>query len=152
MRRRGYFQFERHPFFRCSFKEHVPVTVNQPTCLFVVRRTIYVASYTPASFLNISGTWGVTLPEGYFDNAVGPEPFRETVKRFGGPDALEQWERLTAHLLKLSECTMGLPPFSLRTDPGAVVTMAPFLSTLFKVIRAGPRCDVFGLVHVCGCL
>lgn len=60
-------------------------------------------------------TWGVTLPEGYFDNAVGPEPFRETISRFGGPGAQEEWDRLTEHLLELSECTMGLPPFSLRT-------------------------------------
>nr|ATQ36029.1 prolycopene isomerase-like3 [Punctaria latifolia] len=83
-------------------------------------------------------TWGVTLPEGYFDNAVGPEPFRETISRFGGPGAQEEWDRLTEHLLELSECTMGLPPFSLRTGPGAVVTMAQFLPTLVKVIKAGP--------------
>lgn len=87
-------------------------------------------------------TWGVTIPEGYFDNAVGPEPFRETITRFGGPGALEQWERLTTHLLELSECTMGLPPFALRTGPGAVVTLARFLPTLVKVIKAGPRCGV----------
>lgn len=60
-------------------------------------------------------TWGVSLPEGYFDNAVGPEPFRETISRFGGPGAQEEWDRLTEYLLELSECTMGLPPFSLRT-------------------------------------
>nr|ATQ36031.1 prolycopene isomerase-like3 [Sargassum fusiforme] len=83
-------------------------------------------------------TWGVTLPEGYFDNAVGPEPFQETIKRFGGPGAQQEWDRLTNHLLDLSECTMGLPPFSLRTGPGAVITLATFLPTLFKVIKAGP--------------
>ncbi|CAM9504794.1 unnamed protein product [Ectocarpus sp. 12 AP-2014] len=83
-------------------------------------------------------TWGVSLPEGYFDNAVGPEPFRETISRFGGPGAQEEWDRLTEHLLELSECTMGLPPFSLRTGPGAVVTMAQFLPTLVKVAKAGP--------------
>nr|ATQ36030.1 prolycopene isomerase-like3 [Desmarestia viridis] len=83
-------------------------------------------------------TWGVTLPEGYFDNAVGPEPFRETIRRFGDPGAQEQWDRLTEYLLELSECTMGLPPFSLRTGPGAIVTMAQFLPVLVKVIKAGP--------------
>ncbi|CAN0402643.1 unnamed protein product, partial [Ectocarpus fasciculatus] len=83
-------------------------------------------------------TWGVSLPQGYFDNAVGPEPFRETISRFGGPGAQEEWDRLTEHLLELSECTMGLPPFSLRTGPGAVVTMAQFLPTLVKVAKAGP--------------
>lgn len=81
----------------------------------------------------------MTLPEGYFDNAVGPEPFQETIKRFGGPEAQQEWDRLTNHLLDLSECTMGLPPFSLRTGPGAVITLAKFLPTLFKVIKAGPR-------------
>lgn len=81
----------------------------------------------------------MTLPEGYFDNAVGPEPFQETIKRFGGPGAQQEWDRLTKHLLDLSECTMGLPPFSLRTGPGAVITLATFLPTLFKVIKAGPR-------------
>lgn len=94
----------------------------------------------------------MSLPQGYFDNAVGPEPFRETISRFGGPGAQEEWDRLTEHLLELSECTMGLPPFSLRTGPGAVVTMAQFLPTLVKVAKAGPRYDdtrQLSLMHVC---
>nr|ATQ36026.1 prolycopene isomerase-like3 [Scytosiphon lomentaria] len=98
-------------------------------------------------------TWGVKLPEGYFDNAVGPEPFRETISRFGGPGAQEEWDRLTEYLLELSECTMGLPPFSLRTGPGAVVTMAQFLPTLVKVAKVGqslqdPFTDVLKKLNV----
>lgn len=104
---------------------------------------VYVGYVTSAGrgtvSLTAADTWGVTLPEGYFDNAVGPEPFRETINRFGGPGAQEEWDRLTEYLLELSECTMGLPPFSLRTGPGAVVTMAQFLPTLVKVVKAGPR-------------
>lgn len=88
----------------------------------------------------LADTWGVTLPEGYFDNAIGPEPFQETIRRFGGPDAREQWDRLTNHMLNLSECAMGLPPFCLRTDPGVVLTLARFFPTLIKVLKAGPRC------------
>jgi hypothetical protein len=44
-----------------------------------------------------------------------------------------------AHLLQLSKCAMGLPPFSLRTDVGAVLTLARYAPILFQTILSGQK-------------
>ncbi|CAM9829278.1 unnamed protein product [Chrysoparadoxa australica] len=83
--------------------------------------------------------WGCFYPEGEFILPLGPEPFAELLKRYGTPTAQEQWDRLMDYLLSLSECTMGLPPFGLRTDVGAVVTLARYARVLLKTLPVGQQ-------------
>ncbi|CAM9718495.1 unnamed protein product [Discosporangium mesarthrocarpum] len=84
-------------------------------------------------------TSGMAIPEGSFSSKVGPESFRQTVERYGGPDAGEQWDRLTSYLLELSECTAGVPPFALRTGPGALVTLPRYWRALIKAAKVGTQ-------------
>ncbi|KAG5190190.1 amine oxidase [Tribonema minus] len=82
--------------------------------------------------------WGVFIPEGAFPSPIGPGPFARTLARFGGPGAQAQWDSLMAYLLRLSEATMGLPPFALRADVGAALTLAPYAPALLRTIASGP--------------
>jgi hypothetical protein len=52
-----------------------------------------------------------------------------------------------AYLLKLSECTMGLPPFALRVDAGALITLSGYLPALFQSLLVGPTLQVGA--HAC---
>jgi len=84
-------------------------------------------------------TWGVCLPYGNFAATIGPEPFRDILKTYGGKDAQEQWERFMALINPLSEAAMALPPSVLRNDPGVLLTMARFWQAVATTIPKGPQ-------------
>ena len=85
-------------------------------------------------------TWGVSLASyGTFAATIGPEPFQDILKKRGGPDALEQWDRFMTLINPLSEAAMALPPSFLRNDPGVLLTMARFWRAVIKTIPKGPQ-------------
>lgn len=85
-------------------------------------------------------TWGVSLASyGSFAATIGPEPFQDILKKHGGPDAQEQWERFMNLINPLSEAAMALPPSVLRNDPGVLLTMARFWRAVIKTIPKGPQ-------------
>ena len=85
-------------------------------------------------------TWGVSLAQyGTFAATIGPEPFQEILKKHGGPDAQEQWERFMNLINPLSEAAMALPPSVLRNDLGVLLTMARFWRAVVKTIPKGPQ-------------
>lgn len=85
-------------------------------------------------------TWGVSLASyGTFAATIGPEPFQDILKKHGGPDAQEQWERFMNLINPLSEAAMALPPSVLRNDPGVLLTMARFWRAVVKTIPKGPQ-------------
>eukprot|EP00903_Cladosiphon_okamuranus_P006653 g6496.t1 len=79
--------------------------------------------------------WGNLTPSGYFKFELGPDAFRDDVlKRLGGPESAEQFDKLLAECQPLMEAASALPSLSLRSDAWAAVTMLRFLPALQKVI------------------
>lgn len=82
-------------------------------------------------------TWGAHLPEvpeGY-ELSIGAENFLEILRRYGGPTALEDWDKLATALRPLTEGVIGLPSTAVRGDAGILLTLAfkypiPFLKVL----------------------
>ena len=55
--------------------------------------------------------WGAYLPEapeGY-ELSIGAENFLEILRRYGGPTAVDDWNKLAATLRPLASGVMGLP-------------------------------------------
>jgi len=83
-------------------------------------------------------TWGAHLPEvpeGY-ELSIGAENFMEILRRYGGPTAREDWDRLAEQLLPLTKGVTALPSASVRGDAGVLLTLAakyPF--AFFDVLR-----------------
>ena len=70
--------------------------------------------------------WGAHLPEapdGY-ELSIGAENFKEILRRYGGPSALADWEKLSAELRPLSKGVMGIPSTAVRGDWGLLLTLA----------------------------
>jgi phytoene dehydrogenase-like protein len=70
-------------------------------------------------------TWGAHLPEvpeGY-ELSIGAENFMEILRRYGGPTAREDWDKLAAALRPLSSGVMSLPSTAVRGDLGVLVTL-----------------------------
>ncbi|CAN0409348.1 unnamed protein product, partial [Ectocarpus sp. 12 AP-2014] len=79
--------------------------------------------------------WGNLTPSGYFKFDLGPDSFRDDVlKRLGGPDSAQQFDRLLGECQPLMEAASALPSLSLRSDKWAAVTMLRFLPGLLRVI------------------
>lgn len=71
-------------------------------------------------------TWGAHLPEvpdGY-ELSIGAENFIEILRRYGGPTAVSDWEKLSAELRPLSKGVMALPSTAVRGDFGVLLTLA----------------------------
>lgn len=71
-------------------------------------------------------TWGAYLPEapqGY-ELSIGADNFKEILRRYGGPTAIPDWERLSAKLRPLAKGVMGLPSTAVRGDAGVLLTLA----------------------------
>jgi hypothetical protein len=47
---------------------------------------------------------------GAFDATIGPGPFQDILRRFGGPKAFEEWDALMEKMAPLSVGAMALPP------------------------------------------
>jgi len=83
-------------------------------------------------------TWGAHLPEvpeGY-ELSVGAENFLEILRRYAGPTALEDWEKIAAYLRPLAQGVMGLPSTAVRGDAGIFLTLAArYPGPFFNVIK-----------------
>lgn len=82
-------------------------------------------------------TWGAHLPEvpeGY-ELSIGADNFKEILRRYGGPTALEDWAKLEAALRPLSKGVMGLPSTAVRGDAGVLITLgAKYPAALLDVL------------------
>jgi phytoene dehydrogenase-like protein len=76
--------------------------------------------------------WGCCLPEGKFSAQVGAEPFAEILDHLRGPTAVREWRTLQAVMEPLGKAAMAVPPIALRSDLGALLTVAPFTSALWR--------------------
>ena len=70
-------------------------------------------------------TWGAHLPEvpeGY-ELSIGAENFMEILRRYGGPTAREDWNRLADELMPLTKGVTALPSTAVRGDAGILLTL-----------------------------
>lgn len=78
-------------------------------------------------------------PEG-FRQSVGATAFETTLRKYGGPNALNEWKLLSSALRPLAEGVMKLPTVAIRPDLGAIRTIVlPYLVPLFKTIKQGQK-------------
>ena len=81
--------------------------------------------------------WGAYLPEapeGY-ELSIGAENFLEILRRYGGPTAVADWNKLAEVLRPLAKGVMGVPSTAVRGDAGVLATLAlrypgPFLNVV----------------------
>ena len=62
------------------------------------------------------------VPEGY-ELSIGAENFKKILQTWGGPTALDDWERLATELRPLSKGVMALPSTAVRGDLGVLATL-----------------------------
>jgi len=70
-------------------------------------------------------TWGAHLPEvpeGY-ELSIGAENFMEILRRYGGPTAREDWDKLAAKIRPLSSGVLSIPATAVRNDAGVLLTL-----------------------------
>jgi len=79
--------------------------------------------------------WVMHIPEGSFKFKVGKGNFEPIIERFGGPKALDEWEKLQTVLKPIQALATAIPPLILRSDAGVVRTMLPHM---LKLLRGGP--------------
>ena len=82
--------------------------------------------------------------EGYFPEAadgnlqgIGAGAFEATLKQFGGPTALDDWQKLAAALRPLTDGVMSLPTVAIRPDLGSVLTLGRYPLAVLKTIKQG---------------
>eukprot|EP00596_Hydrurales_sp_CCMP1899_P002208 CAMPEP_0119045880 /NCGR_PEP_ID=MMETSP1177-20130426/43103_1 /TAXON_ID=2985 /ORGANISM="Ochromonas sp, Strain CCMP1899" /LENGTH=494 /DNA_ID=CAMNT_0007018317 /DNA_START=320 /DNA_END=1801 /DNA_ORIENTATION=+ len=81
---------------------------------------------------------------GYFPEAadgnlqgIGAGSFEATLKAFGGPHALSDWEKLAAALRPLTDGVMSLPTVAIRPDLGSLLTLGKYPLAILKTIKQG---------------
>jgi|TARA_B110000240_G_scaffold29_1_gene34 phytoene dehydrogenase-like protein len=88
-------------------------------------------------------TWMVHVPEGSFLTEVGNDQFvdvlREYVADVDGVNAADEWLRLKELMKPLAKASSALPPSAVRTDLGAVVTLARFVPGLLAAAPVLPE-------------
>eukprot|EP00466_Bigelowiella_natans_P006065 jgi/Bigna1/43293/e_gw1.75.6.1 len=77
-------------------------------------------------------SWGMHTPEGFFSFQVGPDDFVEVLRKFGGEEAVEQWNALMKKIGPLHESSSSLPPLVMRSDLNVVRTIFRYLPALLK--------------------
>ena len=86
--------------------------------------------------------WGAHLPEvpeGY-ELSIGADNFKEILRRYGGPTALEDWDKLANQLRPLATGVMGLPSTAVRGDAGVLLTLGlQYPKSFFKVLGDAPK-------------
>lgn len=91
--------------------------------------------------------WGTALPEGKFAAAVGAADFVERIlPLYGGPDAVEQWQRLMRRVEPLGTAIFGLPSAAVREDAFAALTLGKFAGPLARVLMQGDLSAPFSRV------
>jgi phytoene dehydrogenase-like protein len=76
--------------------------------------------------------WGCLLPEGNFSAQVGAEPFYEVLAKLRGQKAVEEWRSLQSVMEPLGKAAIAVPPAAIRSDLGAILTLAPFGPALLQ--------------------
>ena len=88
-------------------------------------------------------TWMCHLPEGSFLTEVGNDQFVDVLKEFvadvDGINAAEEWMRLKELMKPLAAASSALPPSAVRTDAGAMVTLARFVPGLLAAAPVLPQ-------------
>lgn len=84
--------------------------------------------------------WRMVTPDGDFDFKVGDEAhWAQILRRFGGAQALEEWNRLIAAAVPLGEASQAIPPAALRGDLSVVRTLMRYFPRLPRLLLNGPR-------------
>jgi len=82
--------------------------------------------------------WGAYIPEspqGY-ELSIGAENFKEILRRYGGPTALEDWDQLAERALPLARSIQALPSVAVRNDFGIIFTLiARYPKAFLQVIK-----------------
>ena len=76
--------------------------------------------------------WMMSLPEGIFKFKVGEGNFEPIIKKFGGPNALNEWKTLCNSIKPLQDLAVSINPLCLRNDISVIFTILPYLSGLLK--------------------
>ena len=88
-------------------------------------------------------TWMCHLPEGSFLTEVGNDQFVDVLKEFvadvDGVNAAEEWMRLKELMKPLAAASSALPPSAVRTDAGAMVTLARLVPGLLAAAPVLPQ-------------
>jgi hypothetical protein len=79
--------------------------------------------------------WVMHIPEGSFKFQVGKGNFEPVIEKFGGQQALDEWEVLREVLKPIQELSCAIPPLILRSDSGVALTMLPHM---LKLLKGGP--------------
>lgn len=79
-------------------------------------------------------TWGVLVPEGRFNSAVGATDFAHTLRELRGLEAVTQFRRLQRFMEPLAHAAVSVPPVALRKDFGVWRTTAPFLPRALRYL------------------
>ena len=72
------------------------------------------------------------VPEGSFKFKVGANNFEPILEKFGGPNAIKEWNELNVALEPIKFLAGAVPPLTLRGDPGVLLTLFPHLLKLMK--------------------
>lgn len=78
------------------------------------------------------GGWVMHVPEGSFKFTVGEGNFESVLKKFGGPNVLQEWNQLLKILEPVQKLSTAIPPLILRNDLGLILTLFPHLGNLLS--------------------
>lgn len=79
--------------------------------------------------------WGMVTEEGHWPFELGPNKFQSgPLKRFGGPKAIEEFERLRSACAPLCAGAAGIPTMALRADGFRLIPLLRHLDALKAVI------------------
>lgn len=84
--------------------------------------------------------WGTVLPEGKFAAKIGPEEFASVLQKYGGADAIEDWNRLIERVVGrdgLSAAAQATPSLALREDVGALFTLSRYFQRFLTTLQKG---------------
>ena len=72
------------------------------------------------------------VPEGSFKFKVGANNFEPILEKFGGPNAVKEWNELNVALEPIKFLAGAVPPLTLRGDAGMLLTLFPHLVKLLR--------------------
>ena len=76
--------------------------------------------------------WVMHVPEGSFKFKVGANNFEPILEKFGGPNAIKEWNELNVALEPIKFLAGAVPPLTIRGDPGVLLTLFPHMLKLLK--------------------
>jgi hypothetical protein len=81
------------------------------------------------------------IPEGSFKFTVGEGNFEPIIERFGGPNALEEWQKLCDAIKPMQTLSAAIPPLTVRSDPGVIITLLPHLLTILQTAYVASKVE-----------